>query len=301
MIQAKHWVLLRIMMKKYKRIYIEITNICNLSCSFCPIEERQKSYMPLEKFEHTLKQVSPLTEQICLHLMGEPLAHPQFEKIMELCDQYQTKIQLTTNGILLKKYESLLLNSTAIHQINISAQSYMDNFPNKPLVSYLDKIYAFIAKAQSQKPDLYLNIRLWNIKEESSEVNEPVFEYLENKLNCTINRNLELGRIKSKKLTGRLYLHFDSRFEWPRLGGEELSKSGRCNGLIDHFAIHANGNVSPCCLDDQNIINLGNLFENSIDEIINSPRAQAMAQGFQNHQLKEELCRKCDYITRFRK
>lgn len=288
-------------MKKYKRVYIEITNICNLSCSFCPIEERQKSTMDLLQFEKIVGQVAPLTEQICLHLMGEPLAHPQIDQILKLCEKYKAQIQLTTNGLLLKKLEQLILGSSSIYQINISVQSYMDNFPEKPIQTYLEKIYRFISNCIQSRPNIYLNIRLWNIENNSSGINEPIFRFFEEKFNLTINRNIELGRIKSKKIQDHLYFHFDSRFEWPRLNSPQLSDKGRCNGLIDHFAIHSNGNVSPCCLDDQNIINLGNLFEDSIESILNSPRARSIAEGFRNNQLNEPLCQRCSYIKRFRK
>lgn len=257
--------------------------------------------MELEKFEHTLKQVAPISDQICLHLMGEPLAHPEFEKILKICETYKAKIQITTNGLLLKKFREILLNSNCVVQINISIQSYMDNFRDGPIEEYLEKIFLFISQAMNIRPDLYMNVRLWNINSTSAHENESIFAFFEKKLNLTINRNLELGKIKSKRLVGRLYFHFDSRFEWPRLDTSVRSTNGRCNGLIDHFAIHSTGNVSPCCLDDQNIINLGNIFKDSIDSILDSPRAIAMAQGFANNRLVEELCQKCSYIERFRK
>lgn len=288
-------------MQIYKRIYLEISNICNLNCSFCPITERQKNYMELGDFEATLQKVAPFAEQICLHLMGEPLAHPKFGEIHKICEKYNTQIQLTTNGLLLNKYESLILNSHCIRQINISLQSYMDNFPDRPLEVYLDKIFSFISKALAEKPALYLNLRLWNINEKEAEVNGPIFCYLEEKLSIEINRRLELANIKSKKLVGRLYLHFDSRFDWPRLEMPFQSTHGRCNGLIDHFAIHSDGAVVPCCLDDQKIINLGNIFESSVESILGSERAVAIASGFKNNQLVEDLCQKCTYINRFKR
>ncbi|MCB9061280.1 MAG: radical SAM protein [Halobacteriovoraceae bacterium] len=288
-------------MKKYKRVYIEITNVCNLKCSFCPIDERQKQFMKLKDFESVLFQVAPISEQICLHLMGEPLAHPNFNEILNICEQFDTQIQLTTNGLLLRKHQQTILGSPIIRQVNFSLQSYMDNFPSKPLEEYLELIYNFIVLAFEHRPELYLNMRLWNIDDLDSLENTPIFEFFEKKFDIQINRNLELAKIKSKKLRGRLYLHFDSRFKWPRLENEFQSKSGRCNGLIDHFAIHADGTVVPCCLDDQKVINLGNVLEDSIDSILNSTRAKSIQQGFKNNQLIEQLCQKCTYICRFNK
>ncbi len=285
----------------YKRIYLEITNICNLNCSFCPITERDKQFMALDQFEHAISQVAPLAEQVCLHLMGEPLAHPNLEGILNICQKYNCPVQLTTNGLLLTRHTDLILNTKCIRQVNISAQSYMDNFPNKDFTTYLEKIYLFIDTAFNEREDMYLNIRLWNIEETHSDQNEPIFQFLEEKLDVEINRKLELGKIKSKKLKHKLYLHFDSRFDWPRLELPFQSKTGRCNGLIDHLAIHADGTVVPCCLDDQKIINLGNINSSHLEDIINSPRATAIANGFRNNQLVEDLCQRCSYINRFKK
>lgn len=257
--------------------------------------------MELDKFEHAISQVAPLADQVCLHLMGEPLAHPRFEQILQICQKYNCPVQLTTNGLLLTRHTDLILNTKCIRQVNVSAQSYMDNFPNKDFTTYLEKIYLFIDAAFNEREDMYLNIRLWNIEEPHSYQNEPIFQFLEEKLDIEINRKLELGKIKSKKLKHKLYLHFDSRFEWPRLELPFQSESGRCNGLIDHLAIHADGTVVPCCLDDQKIINLGNINSSNLMDIINSPKAVAIANGFKNNQLVEELCQRCSYINRFKK
>ena len=112
-----------------KRIYIEISNICNVQCSFCPVVERDKKVMSLNKFENIISQAAPLCDEVCLHLMGEPLAHPKFKDIVELCKVYNSRVMITTNGLLLKKYKDFLLSSNTVRQINFSLQAFTDNFP----------------------------------------------------------------------------------------------------------------------------------------------------------------------------
>ena len=153
-------------MQKYKRVYLEISNICNLSCSFCPIDQRQQETMSLDHFQKIIHQVKPLTEQICLHLMGEPLAHPNFKEVLEICSENNCKIQLTTNGILLKKWSELILSHQSVVQVNISLQSYMDNFPNKEITPYLEGLYSFVESTRELRPELYINLRLWNVANE---------------------------------------------------------------------------------------------------------------------------------------
>jgi len=290
------------MNKAYRRVYIEITNLCNLSCSFCPIDQRTTKVMSLDDYSRIISDVAPITDQVCLHLMGEPLAHPQFREIIKVSDNNHAKIQLTTNGLLLKRHMKTILGSQSIVQVNISLQSYLDNNPHKPFEEYLDQMLEFVTTIEKEREDIYINFRLWNIDSDQNYAeNEKVFKHLEEKLEVRINRNIDVAHRKSKKLRSKIYLHFDSRFEWPRLDLPFQGKKGRCNGLKDHFAIHSDGSVSPCCLDDQKIINLGNCFEESIDNILKSERAMAIKEGFENGNLIEELCQKCSYINRFKK
>lgn len=293
------------MEKQIKRAYLEITNICNLECSFCPIQERDRNTMSLKDFHHAIKQVAPIAEEVSLHLMGEPLAHPEFNAILEHCESQNIVLQLTTNGLLLKKYADLLVAAKSIRQINISLQSFMDNYPNKPLSDYLDLVTNFIDLISEKRPEVYINFRLWNLSDENSKElatqNEKVFKYLEEKYEIEINRKVDVGNIKSKKLFERVYLHFDSRFEWPRLDLPVNGTQGRCHGLINQIGIHADGTVVPCCLDDQKILSLGNIFEEKLEDILENERASKIRMGFQNGNLVEDLCQRCDYIKRFKK
>lgn len=256
--------------------------------------------MSLQQFEKTIQQASPLAEEICLHLMGEPLAHPEFEKIIELCEKYKAQIQVTTNGLLLKKYQTLLTNSKIVRQVNFSLQAFKDNFPDRHLDQYLLPILEFVKGAHQVRPELYINFRMWN-QLSQQEDNSDIFEYIEKYFDIEINRNIEVSAIKSKRIWNRLYLHFDSRFEWPSLDATYQGKQGRCNGVLSHVGIHADGVVVPCCLDDKATINLGNCLEESLESILNNDRTSAMREGFSNGVLVEDLCQRCSFIKRFSK
>ena len=284
----------------FKRVYLEISNICNVQCSFCPVVEKDKKIMDVTEFENILKQVAPLTEIVCLHLMGEPLAHPQFLKILEICERFKAQIDLTTNGLLIKKYKENIINSGCVRQINFSLQAFKDNFPEKDISQYLQPIFEFVTLAHEIRPALYTNFRLWNQESEAAD-NEDIFLKIENYFKIEINRNIELGAIKSKNIWNRLYLHFDSRFEWPSFNLPHQGTQGRCHGTVNHIGIHADGSVVPCCLDKDANINLGNAKEQSLLEIITNERFTNMKNGFLNGVLVEDFCQHCSFINRFKK
>lgn len=284
----------------FKKIYLEISNICNVQCSFCPVVEKDNKLMDVAEFEAILKQAAPLAEIVCLHLMGEPLAHPKFLEILNVCEKYNTQIDLTTNGILIKRYKEAIINSRCIRQVNFSLQAFKDNFPDRDIAPYLLPIFEFVQSASEVRPELYTNFRLWN-QESNDADNEEIFLKIESYFDITINRNIETGAIKSKNIWNRLYLHFDSRFEWPSFLLPHQGTQGRCHGTVNHIGIHADGSVVPCCLDKNAAINLGNVKKQSLNDIISSDRFTRMRNGFLNGVLVEDFCQHCTFINRFNK
>jgi len=284
----------------FKRVYIEISNTCNLKCSFCPTVKREKKIISLPDFEKILKQVSPLTEEICLHLMGEPLIHPRFNEIIKLCEAYNTKVQVTTNGLNINELQDVILSSPSVRQINFSIQCFKDNFPDKDKTDYLLNILNFSVMANGSRPDLYINLRLWNVGK-NMEDNEEVLLFVENFFKIKIKRSIDVGSIKSKRIWNKLSLHFDSRFEWPSLDAPYIGANGTCHGLKGHIGILVDGTVVPCCLDKDGQIPLGNCLDQSLDSILANAKARKIREGFDKGALVEELCQHCSYIERFSK
>lgn len=68
----------------FKKIYIEITDICNLKCKFCPDTNRNKEIMSVKKFEEIIKKIHNYTKLVCLHVKGEPLLYNQLEDILKI-------------------------------------------------------------------------------------------------------------------------------------------------------------------------------------------------------------------------
>lgn len=287
----------------YERTYIEISNICNLQCHFCPEVIREKKILSVDDFYLIAKQIKPYTKQICLHLMGEPLAHPEFSKIANICDELNLKIFLTTNGTLLKKHYDTLMQWKSLEQVNFSVHSYFANPTKITLEEYLNPILKFCEDAHQKKNNFYINLRLWNLEKINLQRNQNqlVLNLVNNYFKTSISENVDIKLNKSKKIHDKLYLHFDTEFIWPSLSQKFRSTTGTCYGLRKQLAIHANGDVVPCCLDKEAILKIGNIFQMSLETILESERAVKIKTGFENNCLTEDLCQKCQYADRFKK
>ncbi|MFN3454328.1 MAG: radical SAM/SPASM domain-containing protein [Pseudobdellovibrio sp.] len=286
----------------FEKIYIEISNICNLQCSFCPEVVRDKKIISTENFRKYALQAQPLTKQVCLHLMGEPLGHPHFAEIMDISDELSLKIFLTTNGTLIKRHADKILKWKSLEQINFSIHSYFANTGRQSLDQYLNPILDFCEKSLDLKNSFYINLRLWNLDDPRTQKDQNlhVYEHIQNKFNVNFNENVDIKRNKSKKVKDTLYVHFDTEFEWPTLNRDILSTKGTCYGLRKQLAIHTNGDVVPCCLDKEAVLKLGSLNDQDLTQVIKSSRAKNIKAGFERGELLEELCQKCQYVERFR-
>ena len=257
--------------------------------------------MDVALFEKIVAQVAPLTEQIALHLMGEPLLHPKLETLLSICAKYQAPVFFVSNGVLLTEKRADLLLHPIIRQVNFSLHSFPDNYPEKDPTDYLEKIFNFTEQAFEKRPDLYINYRLWNLQDTqmSSPQNRLIHEKIEARFGIKIDPSVDVKHQKSKKLLNRLYLHFDTEFIWPDLELPVLGTKGTCYGLDSHFGVLAEGTVVPCCLDKEGKIPLGDANLSPILEILDSEKSKSILKGFRERKLLDPLCQRCNYVSRF--
>ena len=290
-------------MKKYKKVYIEITNVCNLKCDFCPETQRKAEFMSEATFEQILDEIKPFTDYIYLHVKGEPLLHPNLGRLLDLSYEKGFKVNLTTNGTLIRKVGELLLKKPAVRQINFSLHSFDGNENQISKEEYLETILTFSHRAMLESK-IIISLRLWNLDEalvttDQRIRNIEILHEIEEKFKLPYKIEGALSENKALKIGEGVYLNQDYEFKWPDLQAEEGTTTGSCYGLRQQIAILVDGTVVPCCLDGEGIINLGNIKEQKFLEIINGTRTEKIRLGFCNHHITEELCRKCGYRKRF--
>lgn len=274
----------------FKKIYIEITNICNLKCKFCPETNRNKEFMSVENFERIIKKVHNYTNLVCLHVKGEPFLHPQLNEILRILEQYNLKSNITTNGTLVKQNLEVLKNSKAVRQINFSIHSITQNQGLEK--EYLNNIFESV----EQLPNIIVSYRLWNISDlQSNEINREIIEEIQNyykipNLAETLKQNSFL------KIRENLFINQDIEFTWPNINGKEIIKAGRCLALKEQIAILVDGTVVPCCLDNNGDIPLGNILEESLEDILIKDETQTIRKNFENRVITCNLCKTCGFL-----
>ena len=271
------------------RCYIEITNTCNLNCHFCPKHTRKKRQLSAEEFNLLTDKIRGKVCFLYFHLMGEPLLHPLLPQFITTAREKGFKTVLTSNGTLLHRVMELL--DTLPHKIQLSLHSHESNAKGE-LSSYMDEVMTFSTQAAAQGTCMVL--RLWNQGGRDKE-NEEVMRLIEKYIPKPWK-----DRPDGFRLCDHLYLEFDRKFEWPNLEngikneGNVGNREVFCKALLKQIGVLADGSLVPCCLDHNGDVILGNLLHQSLEEILSSPRAQAIIEGFKHHTATEALCQNCE-------
>lgn len=263
---------------KFKKIYLEITNICNLNCSFCPGNSRVKKFMEINDFKFIINRLKGYTNYLYFHLMGEPLMHPEINKFIDLASD-NFKVNITTNGYLIDR----IGNNKNIRQVNISLHSFNPKY-GISLNEYLNNIFATVDNLLVN--DTIVNYRIWV----SSIYMSLIIKIVEARYQIKINGNT--------KIKNNLFVNFDTEFIWPDINNDYCNMNGTCQGLRTHVGILVDGSVVPCCLDYNGNLKLGNIFNNELNEILVTERAQEMLNGFINNNKIEKMCQHCNFYDR---
>ncbi|MFA6093121.1 MAG: SPASM domain-containing protein [Elusimicrobiota bacterium] len=286
--------------RRLRKLFIEITDVCNLSCSFCPKTARKPEFMSERLFSKILKDAQGWVEELFFHVMGEPLLHPELGAFLDLCAQRSFKVKLVTNGTLIGKAGEMLLGKTALKQISFSLHGLDDlgagrtpasGGPAAPLGSaglageahppekeaILAEIRDFSQKAAQAGICVFL--RHWDADPKSASAR---------------------AFAESQKISSRVFVSSMARFAWPSLDCAQERDEGSCLGMRRQAAVLVDGTVVPCCLDKDGIMALGNVRERSLREIVDSERARRIAEGFSRGKAVEPLCRRCRYKDRFK-
>ena len=280
----------------YSRVYVEITNTCNMHCSFCHGTSRQSKSMTLGEFARIIGNLKGITEYLYLHVLGEPLTHPMLPTFIEYATKSGFKVAITTNGTLLDKLgDALILCKT--YKVNISLHSFEKFSAPEKHKAYIKSCLEFADKA-SQSGILCV-LRLWNREENQSEDQKALNDITLQLIKERFSNEWAFGT-RGARIRNKLHLEYGDRFEWPDSNRELLGDKVFCHGLSDHFGILSDGTVIPCCLDADGAISLGNIFESDIRSILSSERAIAIKQGFSEKKAVEDLCKRCPYARRFK-
>lgn len=134
----------------FKRMYLEITNVCNLRCAFCPGTQRPRRFMTPEEFRQLAARLRPYGTYLMLHVMGEPLLHPRLAELLDIAGELGFRVCLVTNGTLLPRQLPTLEGSPALHKLSVSLHSFEGNGRQDAAAPYLEGVWQAAQRLSSR-------------------------------------------------------------------------------------------------------------------------------------------------------
>ncbi|MBQ8248388.1 MAG: SPASM domain-containing protein [Clostridia bacterium] len=276
-------------MSNHKKAYLEITNVCNLSCAFCPGTTRPAHTLTEDEFVTLANRVKPWAEYLYYHLMGEPTAHPLLPKFISIASDLGFKSIITTNGTLLKSRGDAIIAAKP-YKINISLHAFEANPPGMSFDEYINSCLDFAQNAADS--GIITVLRLWNLDGKADGALNEKNDSILAAMHKTFPDEWTKTR-SGERIYDRVFLEWGDKFDWPDPTGDIINENGFCYGLRDQIGVLCDGTVVPCCLDHNGDIPLGNLFTQTLDEILASPRSKAIYDGFTAHKCNDNLCKRC--------
>jgi len=270
------------MRKEFRKILIEITNICNLRCSFCYGTKRAPGYMDADTFALAAEQAAPLAGIISPHLLGEPLTHPNFRQILKISEEKGLSLNIVTNGTLLERHIDFLASCGCLKQITVSLHA-MRQLGSEERKNHMDKFMRFAEIISGSGKIFAFRLRGDN--------SDPFVSGTCAGIAARFGVKKDIKQNKSTPLGQGVYLNRGKIFSWRTT--EE--RTAPCRGLRHHFGILCDGRVVPCCAACDGQITLGNIRENSLDAIIHSAETEALKKALDDARTLPDYCRHCGF------
>ncbi len=275
---------------RFKKIYLEITNVCNLRCPFCPPGRRPPAFMGREEYLRALEQLRPYTQYLYFHVKGEPLLHPLLPEFLALAGERDFQVNLTTNGVLLARQRETLLAAPALRQLNLSLHSYQGE-AHGAAADYIAAAADYARRAAALGK--FTVFRIWTLDRErgADQTSRKLLELLGRQF-PQAGELAEHSGERSLALGEHIFLSFEEEFAWPSLSAPIIPGPGTCYGARRMLGVLCDGTLIPCCLDGEGECPLGNLFTEELADILARPPYGEMVRGFQERRITQELCRR---------
>jgi radical SAM protein with 4Fe4S-binding SPASM domain len=274
---------------------IEPTNYCNFNCSFCVSKqaERKRGYMSDETFNRICEQGKKYgTKGIRFLRWGEPLLHSNISNMIKKIHDYGLLSHITTNGSLLTKDLSKKLIDSGLDSIIISMQGLNKEEYKKLRGNNYNKVIEGLnnlLEARGNKSNPYITISTTITDETQEEVNAFKDKWLKRVDDVSVVYTW-FKRLENKQPV----LNLIER-------AKELPHLFRCQEVMVKLSIDWDGMISPCCLDYDQQLSVGNIYKDDLMDVWKSENVKAIRTLLSNkRQDLFTLCRTCELNYSFR-
>ncbi len=313
------------------RLHMEITNICNFSCEFCPDSKmkRPRGMVSADMAKSIIDEVSDtgIARLILLHVMGEPMLHPKIVDIVEYASLNDVDVCITTNGSRLNLTMLNELQRAGVKKIIISLQTpdestfIMRVSRDVAFGEYVDRIisvarFFIMGNGKTELIISFLSSPLrrllipiakeFSIADTTGELKRHLKIWASKILEGTGNEHRlpdvlkQIGQARSYKenrifISDKLSFYTRVLGDWSTHFDKRVVRArfGYCPGIQDNFGILWNGDYTFCCTDYEGKTTIANFGHVSIEEYLQNEMIQRTVRAFQRFRILHPYCQQC--------
>lgn len=285
---------------------IELTNRCPMRCVMCPRTKhmtRAQGHMELETFRLIIDQyleASPTKAKedgVYLHHFGESIVHPEFDAFIRYANEQGVATRISINPLMLKPRSSEKLLAANPTEIMFSLDGHDD-----------ESFYRIRGVKNAYDLSVQRLLDFLKQKVESgcrSHVELSMIDFSENEESIAEMRSYWEGVEGIDEFVLKTFITWDGSaqeindFSSFLVDNEERRKKHSrpsCNLPWRKMTVTWDGDVVPCCYDFNKKFALGNVREQSLEEIWNGPMMQALRQEFNSNHVTNALCKNCSAL-----
>ena len=269
-------------------LQIELTNRCNLNCIMCPRQGMTRAIgdMPLELFNKIVDQLKGKTEIAILHLLGESLLHPNLFEMIDYCRKIGIRTVLSTNATLLNEQRAQKLLNSKLDILLLSFDGFSQKTYEKirqgaDFNKVVENIKSFLLMKNAPYP--FIIVQMIEMKDTQDQIKDFLDFWRDYKVRALVKPFTHWqGDVESiKKLVANPH--------------EVIKSNAICDRLWMWLTVLADGTLIPCCRDYDGKYSMGNLKEQTIQEVWNGEKMIEFRKKYLQGRDKIDICKTCDY------
>lgn len=277
---------------------VELTNYCNFKCAFCVGQQqgqRSRGYMDLEMFKEICYQAK-IYGALGIRLLrwGEPMMHPNFLEMVDIAKKHNLLVHVTTNGSLLEKvgYDNII--DSKLDSLIISFQGTCEKEYKKLRKKDYNDIVSKIIKLRNVRDNRGVNNPYITLSTTvTDETKEEINRFKENWLRVVDGVSIGYTCFKRLKDQESVKDYLSRKKILPHLF--------KCQEVMVKLSIDWDGTVSPCCLDYDQQLSVGNIKDSTLYELWHSDDTKSIRTLLTNkRQDMFSLCQTCELNYDFR-
>lgn len=270
------------------RIWVEPTNKCNLKCVMCPnktFKQEDLGFMDFDLFKKIIDEAKHFVYDMNIHHRGESSLHPRFPEMIEYATKNGVTVKFHTNGTLLTESRARTFIESGLSLISFSFDGYNKaSYENIRVNANFDKVTRNIERFLELKERL------------GSKTPKTVMEVMEELEGFEYTREEKEKFLTRMRLMNRLIIkkphNWAGNISIDTYSDDELVA---CTMPWHAQVVLWDGRVGTCPHDYFAEIILGDVKENSLVEIFNSPKTQELRKRHLELKIRKfSPCNTCD-------